>query len=390
VVTLYVSDGVLTTTTSFTVKFGAPAIAPIANQISPTNTPTAAIPFTIIDAEGDSFTLSSNYTNPGLISSIVFGGSGPNRTVTITPVADMAGVSTISVIASDGFNTATQSFKVVFYPLLGNIFSDSFTYPNGSLYLNGPSWSWGTSSGTAGQMQVTNGTAQISRLNSEDVNTGTGFTGGSPFAPASGVVLFSGFTITFEQLPTSAGNYFAHFKDTGTGFAGKIYAHTTGAAAGTYRIGIANTANSFSVSYPVDLSTNTTYLVVSRYNVGTGESALWVNPASASSTPVLSTDTTGSVTVSQYGLREDTSMGVMYMDDLKVGTSMSDVATIPSLTQTLTNTVYGSDFVLSWGAPLFALQSATNVNGPYTTIPGATSPYTNAISGAEKYFRLKY
>jgi hypothetical protein len=385
-VTLYVSDGVLTTTTSFNVKFGAPSIAAIPNQIAVTNTPTSAIPFTIIDAEGDSFTLSSNYTNPGLISSIVFGGSGSNRTVTITPAADLAGVSTISVIASDGFNTATQSFKVTFYPLLGNIFTEPFPYPDGILYLSGP---WLSHSGTPGQMLVTNGTAQISRLNSEDVNTGTGI-GGIPFAPASGVVLFAGFTIKAEQLPTSAGNYFAHFKDTGTGFAGKLYACAAGAAPGTYRIGIANSANSFSVQYPNDLSTNTTYIVVIRYNIATGESALWVNPASASSTPVLATDTTGGITVSQYALREDSSMGVLYMDNLKIGTSMADVATIPSLNQTVTNTVYGSNLVLSWGDPLFALQSATNVAGPYSTIPGATSPYTNSISGPEKYFRLKY
>lgn len=387
VITIYVSDGVLTTTTSFSVKFGAPAIAPIANQISPTNTPTAAIPFTIIDAEGDSFTLSSNYTNPGLISSIVFGGSGANRTVTITPAPDVAGISTISVIASDGFNTATQSFKVTFFPLLGNIFSDTFSYPDGILYLSGP---WLSHSGTAGQMLVTNGTAQISRFNGEDVNTGSGFTGGSPFAPASGTVLYAGFTITLEQLPTSAGNYFAHFKDNGTGFAGKLYVNTAGAAAGTYRVGIANTANSASVQYPNDLATNTTYLVVARYNVATGESALWVNPTSAVSSPVLATDTPGTITVSQYALREDSSMGVIYLDNLKVGTSMADVAAIPSLTQTLTSVPSGGNLSLTWGEPLFALQSAPTINGPWTTIPGAKSPYLAAIGTGEKYFRLKY
>lgn len=390
VVTLYASDGSYTTSMSFTVKFGAPAITSIPNQIAYSNTPTAAIPFTIVDAEGDSFTLSSNYTNPGLISSIVFGGSGANRTVTITPTPDQVGVSTINVIASDGFNTATQSFTVTFCPVLGSIFADSFTYPDGSLYLSGPSWSWGTSSGTAGQMLVTNGTAQISRLNTEDVNTGSGFANGSPFAPASAVVLYAGFTITFEQLPTSSGNYFAHFKDNGTGFTAKLFANTAGAAAGTFRIGIANTANAPSVQYPRDLSTNTLYLVVARYNVATGESALWVNPVSAASPPALATDNVGSITVSQYGLREDTGMGVMYMDDLKVGTSLADVAAVPALSQTLSKQVYGSDLVLTWGAPLFALQSAPSVDGPWATIPGATSPYTNSITDAQKYFRLKY
>ncbi len=83
-------------------------------------------------------------------------------------------------------------------------------------------------------------------------------------------------------------------------------------------------------------------------------------------------------------------MGVMYMDDLKVGTSLADVAAVPALSQTLSKQVYGSDLVLTWGAPLFALQSAPSLDGPWATIPGATSPYTNSITDAQKYFRLKY
>jgi hypothetical protein len=39
---------------------------------------------------------------------------------------------------------------------------------------------------------------------------------------------------------------------------------------------------------------------------------------------------------------------------------------------------------------LFALQSAPTLNGPWTTIPGATSPYTTDLSDGERYFRLKY
>jgi hypothetical protein len=34
------------------------------------------------------------------------------------------------------------------------------------------------------------------------------------------------------------------------------------------------------------------------------------------------------------------------------------------------------------------LQSAPTVTGTYTNVPGATSPYTNAITGSQKFFRL--
>jgi len=45
--------------------------------------------------------------------------------------------------------------------------------------------------------------------------------------------------------------------------------------------------------------------------------------------------------------------------------------------------------ILNWAGP-WALQSATNVNGPYADIPGAASPFTNLMSAAPKqFFRLR-
>lgn len=50
----------------------------------------------------------------------------------------------------------------------------------------------------------------------------------------------------------------------------------------------------------------------------------------------------------------------------------------------------GSKVVLTWptNATAFTLQSALTSAGTFTNIPGATSPYTNTIAGAQKYFRL--
>jgi hypothetical protein len=48
----------------------------------------------------------------------------------------------------------------------------------------------------------------------------------------------------------------------------------------------------------------------------------------------------------------------------------------------------GDKVALSWGDARFALQSAPAVSGTYTNIPGATSPHTNSVTGAQ-YFRLK-
>ena len=65
------------------------------------NTATAAIPFTVNDTDTpvNNLTLSRGSSNPALVptNNIVFGGSGANRTVTVTPAAGQTGTATITV-----------------------------------------------------------------------------------------------------------------------------------------------------------------------------------------------------------------------------------------------------------------------------------------------------
>jgi len=49
----------------------------------------------------------------------------------------------------------------------------------------------------------------------------------------------------------------------------------------------------------------------------------------------------------------------------------------------------GSDVILTWTDTAFALQAAPEATGIYTNVPGATSPFTNAITGSQQFFRLK-
>jgi hypothetical protein len=76
------------------------------------------------------------------------------------------------------------------------------------------------------------------------------------------------------------------------------------------------------------------------------------------------------------------------------GTWGSDCATIKysgaTLSPILLNyQILGNQLVLSWTNAAFNLQSALGVEGAYTNIPGATSPFTNLISVPQQYFRLK-
>ena len=59
-------------------------------------------------------------------------------------------------------------------------------------------------------------------------------------------------------------------------------------------------------------------------------------------------------------------------------------ATLPGLSITPST----GAVILNWSGSFF-LQSATNVTGPYTDVSGATAPYTNSTSGAQKFFRLR-
>jgi len=47
-----------------------------------------------------------------------------------------------------------------------------------------------------------------------------------------------------------------------------------------------------------------------------------------------------------------------------------------------------NQLVLSWTNEAFSLQSASTLTGTFTNLPGATSPYTNPISGGQQFFRL--
>lgn len=62
---------------------------------------------------------------------------------------------------------------------------------------------------------------------------------------------------------------------------------------------------------------------------------------------------------------------------------------VPTIRPYLSTTQQGANLVLSWTGA-FTLQSATNAQGPYLNVPGATSPYTNTLkSQPRQFFRLK-
>ena len=122
-VTVTVNDGAASNnivSRSFTVAVNhvnvPPTISTITNQVIAVGTATGAIPFTIGDAETptSSLTLSASSDNQAVVpdANIAFGGSGSNRTVTVTPADGQTGVALITITVSDGTATATSEFQL--------------------------------------------------------------------------------------------------------------------------------------------------------------------------------------------------------------------------------------------------------------------------------------
>ncbi len=398
-ITIFVSDGVNESSTAFLLRVGAPTISAVANQFTYVNSAVGPVAFTVGDSEGDTLTVSQASSNPTLLptGNVVLGGSGANRTVTLTPVTGQTGVSTITLSVADNFNTNSTSFVLSVSPQYGVILSDDFNYTDflqdtalqGADAPHASPWAHaGSNAGTNYDLLVINGAAQLSSERSEDLAAALA---DGPFAFDSGVLLYASFSITFSNLPSLAGDYFVHFQDsiTGSTFRDKIYASATNAADGFFRLGIANAANTVSAQFPLDLTTNQSYFVVTRYNTGTGESVLWVNPNNEYSTSAAAQDPTTAATVGDFGLRQSTGMGISYLDNLAVGTAFGDVATTTVVPVPLQIQTSGNNVVLTWNDPTFSLQSSAAVTGPYATLGGATSPFTtNATSSAQLFFRL--
>lgn len=94
----------------------APTITALPDQSLSENSATSALAFTV----GDDFTAAAALTvtkassNTTLVpaANIVLGGSGANRTVTVTPAANQSGTATITLTVSDGVLTSIGTFLI--------------------------------------------------------------------------------------------------------------------------------------------------------------------------------------------------------------------------------------------------------------------------------------
>jgi hypothetical protein len=382
-----------TAANSFTITVGLPTISSAANVIAVANSVSAPVVFTVGDNETapGSLNVTATSSNPSVLPDdhIAIQVSGATRTLYLTNIG--AGFAEVTVSVSDGTFNIPTTFTLTAYPENGVLMADDFGYADGSIVLNSaPLWlTHSAGANGTNETQIIGGKLFLTNNASEDINRW--FTN-APVLNTSGQLIYTRYLLNLSQLPTAngVGEYFTHVYGFSGAFRARVFASTNGAAPGKFRLAIS--VSSFTpVQFPQDLSPNQSYVVISRYNSATGESALWVDAASETSQNVSATDTASTITAYGIAFRQSTGIGSMSIDDLVVGSTFADVFTEPAISPIpLQISLAGGDVTLTWANPAFKLYSASTVNGAFTEVIGATSPYSTPISGNERYFRLVY
>src|SRR5207249_3630589 len=98
-----------------------PVISTLTNRTVAEDSP-LTVPFTVSDATTPAtlLTVTGKSSNPSLVpaNQIVFGGSGTNRTVTLTPATNQFGVSTITLTVTDtNFGMVSTNFLLTIAPV---------------------------------------------------------------------------------------------------------------------------------------------------------------------------------------------------------------------------------------------------------------------------------
>jgi len=201
--------------------------------------------------------------------------------------------------------------------------ADDFSY-TGDLTANG----WAAHSGAGAKVVMSDGnvvTLDFSSGSGEDVNM--------PIPTrADTAITYASFTLNVPSgnpvNPDNNGSYFAHFKDDGFAFCART-GLLTPAAAGDFGLGINATASSIGSGaiWANDLMFDTDYTIVVSYDAATGESLLWVDPASQASTSISHVGTPGTG-LTQWAWRQSNDhTGFIKVDNLVVGGSFDDVTT---------------------------------------------------------------
>ena len=368
-ITLAVFDGGnKSNSTSFVVTIlpenTAPRISAFTNYHTLMNTTLGPIAFTVSDAETEASSLivAVDSSSPETVPTVVLGGTGTNRTLTITPATNKHGTTAIRVTASDGSVVTTNIFNVMVLASASIVLDEPFNYENGSLTTNSGGL-WATHSGTIQQTQVDSGTLQLQANRTEDVNARLV---GGPFEATSNARLYARLRVNYSNLPGNPGEYFALFRDLSGGFRARVYGSTSNTTPGMVRFGLANNSSSAAniVLHPTEFNLGEEQRIVVMYDVAASQSKLWVNPSSEADPSITATDNPSTNPIGTFAFRQNTGLGNLTVDDVLIGLSFDDV--VDSVRLTIVRSA--SEVELSWPSSAtmegYVLEWTSNLANP--------------------------
>ena len=201
------------------------------------------------------------------------------------------------------------------------VIDESFSYDDGPIVVQAADI-WKNHSGINEQTEVVDGQLVLTQANSEDSHAKLA---GGPFKKSSGGTMYASFDVEFTELPSGGGSYFAHFRDDGFGYRARIIAQATGAEGGAFRIGVTSKGKASTAVVDNDLHLDTVYKVVIAMSLADASTTLWIDPEGDASGGVTTTDNGSAVDVTGFAFRQAKNIGAMLVDNLIVGTSLSDV-----------------------------------------------------------------
>jgi len=204
------------------------------------------------------------------------------------------------------------------------LLDETFSYSNGGLTnVSNGSWVRNSGSDSPSTPLVSSGAITVSRSNADDVYrkfSGTTYSSGN---------LYYKFTLDMGTLPATAasGYYLAGLGQSSTIIRDRLYVTTDGTSGGDYQIGVGN--DELGVRWGSDLNLDTTYTIVVMADLDNDVTKLWIDPTSELSTSVSFTDA-DTYAVDSIKIRQATGIGISTIDDLRVGTTFTDVVPEPA------------------------------------------------------------
>lgn len=390
-------------------QFPAPTVSVVPSTNTLLNT-TVSVPFTVgsVTDSVSQFTYSTSSDNntvlpgAGIFVTTNNPGTQTNPVVSITPAANQLGVGVVGLTIDDNDTNeakfTTTNISVMVRPNTNVVFLDYFNYDDsggGSLQLDQIAAFWTHLTGTFGHLSVfpapSGGYVQVDTVQNTENMEAPLF--GAPYATNSATVTNLYYSVVINVPAVQPGSDFINSNGTyicalndgvpqaTADVEDLLMIVTNGAAPGDYFVGIGNDQGDTSYSNSISAAINTlqnlvpgsNYLIVTRLNLKTDQSTIWVNPTNLSSPSVTAPIDGDSISynISDFELRQSGNeegdlAGAVNVSYIEVGKTFNSVLQGPQIATMPTYTLpFGSIVTIT---NLSATAGWTDFNGLPLTI----------------------